>query len=157
MRMQLLGSMVQASWGCTSLGCRPFEQTVALCLSGPCPAAQQAPGFSIRGQVGASKQICHAAFGDVFSVIGVREPQPAASEAFVKFADAHRSIEKFGIRLLKTIKPVGPSAGSMPTGQSRRDSLAQEEFWAGVRCHADTRLVSPLWLAISHSTSLGPC
>jgi hypothetical protein len=43
-------------------------------------------------------------------VIGVREPQPAASEAFVKFADAHRSIEKFGIRLLKTIKPVGPTA-----------------------------------------------
>lgn len=48
----------------------------------------------------------HPAFGDVFSVIGVREPQPAASEAFVKFADAHRSIEKFGIHLLKTIKPV---------------------------------------------------
>uniref|UniRef100_A0A6I8QE72 PRKCA-binding protein n=1 Tax=Xenopus tropicalis TaxID=8364 RepID=A0A6I8QE72_XENTR len=47
----------------------------------------------------------HRAFGDVFSVIGVREPQPAASEAFVKFADAHRSIEKFGIGLLKTIKP----------------------------------------------------
>uniref|UniRef100_A0ACB8FNB1 PRKCA-binding protein n=1 Tax=Sphaerodactylus townsendi TaxID=933632 RepID=A0ACB8FNB1_9SAUR len=48
----------------------------------------------------------HRAFGDVFSVIGVREPQPAASEAFVKFADAHRSIEKFGIRLLKTMKPM---------------------------------------------------
>ncbi|NXL89658.1 PICK1 protein, partial [Alectura lathami] len=48
----------------------------------------------------------HRAFGDVFSVIGVREPQPAASEAFVKFADAHRSIEKFGIHLLKTIKPM---------------------------------------------------
>ncbi|XP_006890274.1 PREDICTED: PRKCA-binding protein [Elephantulus edwardii] len=48
----------------------------------------------------------HRAFGDMFSVIGVREPQPAASEAFVKFADAHRSIEKFGIRLLKTIKPM---------------------------------------------------
>ncbi|KAG9467126.1 hypothetical protein GDO78_015550 [Eleutherodactylus coqui] len=48
----------------------------------------------------------HRAFGDVFSVIGVREPQPAASEAFVKFADAHRNIEKFGINLLKTIKPM---------------------------------------------------
>lgn len=46
------------------------------------------------------------AFGDVFSVIGVREPQAAASEAFVKFADAHRNIEKYGIQLLKTIKPV---------------------------------------------------
>ncbi|KAK5914427.1 hypothetical protein CgunFtcFv8_008870 [Champsocephalus gunnari] len=48
----------------------------------------------------------HRAFGDVFSVIGVREPQAAASEAFVKFADAHRSIEKYGIKLLKTIKPM---------------------------------------------------
>ncbi|XP_067830819.1 PRKCA-binding protein [Heptranchias perlo] len=48
----------------------------------------------------------HRVFGDVFSVIGVREPQPAASEAFVKFAEAHRSIEKFGIRLLKTVKPM---------------------------------------------------
>lgn len=47
-----------------------------------------------------------SAFGDVFSVIGVREPQAAASEAFVKFADAHRNIEKYGIKLLKTIKPV---------------------------------------------------
>lgn len=50
--------------------------------------------------------LCPSAFGDVFSVIGVREPQAAASEAFVKFADAHRSIEKYGIQLLKTIKPV---------------------------------------------------
>ncbi|XP_043535939.1 PRKCA-binding protein isoform X1 [Chiloscyllium plagiosum] len=48
----------------------------------------------------------HRGFGDVFSIIGVREPQPAASEAFVKFAEAHRSIEKFGIRLLKTVKPM---------------------------------------------------
>ncbi|XP_026077094.1 PRKCA-binding protein-like [Carassius auratus] len=48
----------------------------------------------------------HRAFGDVFSVIGVREPQAAASEAFVKFAEAHRNMEKFGIRLLKTIKPM---------------------------------------------------
>lgn len=47
-------------------------------------------------------------------MIGVREPQPAASEAFVKFADAHRSIEKFGIRLLKTIKPVGHGAPVWP-------------------------------------------
>ncbi|MEQ2164180.1 hypothetical protein GOODEAATRI_003943 [Goodea atripinnis] len=45
-------------------------------------------------------------FGDVFSIIGVREPQAAASEAFVKFADAHRNIEKYGIQLLKTIKPM---------------------------------------------------
>uniref|UniRef100_F6ZAK4 PRKCA-binding protein n=1 Tax=Callithrix jacchus TaxID=9483 RepID=F6ZAK4_CALJA len=65
-------------------------------------------GESLPTQLGpwGLKETCHAAFGDVFSVIGVREPQPAASEAFVKFADAHRSIEKFGIRLLKTIKPM---------------------------------------------------
>ncbi|XP_062847009.1 PRKCA-binding protein [Trichomycterus rosablanca] len=48
----------------------------------------------------------HRDFGDVFSVIGVREPQAAASEAFVKFAEAHRNIEKHGIHLLKTLKPM---------------------------------------------------
>lgn len=51
-------------------------------------------------------------------MIGVREPQPAASEAFVKFADAHRSIEKFGIRLLKTIKPVGLSVQRAPLAKA---------------------------------------
>lgn len=47
-----------------------------------------------------------AAFGDVFVDIGVREPQPSASEAFSKFGEAHRSMEKFAIRMLKTVKPM---------------------------------------------------
>lgn len=47
-----------------------------------------------------------SAFGEVFSGIGVREPQPAASEAFSKFGEAHRSMEKFAITMLKTVKPV---------------------------------------------------
>ena len=46
------------------------------------------------------------AFGDVFAAIGVREPQPRASEAFTTFGDAHREIERFAIRMLKTVKPV---------------------------------------------------
>ncbi|KAG0426237.1 hypothetical protein HPB47_026640, partial [Ixodes persulcatus] len=52
--------------------------------------------------------ICHVyrAFGDVFAEIGVREPQPRASEAFTQFGEAHRSIEKYGIKLLKTIRPM---------------------------------------------------
>ncbi|CAG5122368.1 unnamed protein product [Candidula unifasciata] len=48
----------------------------------------------------------HKAFGDVFVDIGVREPQPSASEAFSKFGEAHRSMEKFAIRMLKTVKPM---------------------------------------------------
>lgn len=48
----------------------------------------------------------HRAFGEVFSGIGVREPQPAASEAFSKFGEAHRSMEKFAITMLKTVKPM---------------------------------------------------
>lgn len=42
----------------------------------------------------------------MFSSIGVREPQPAASEAFSKFGEAHREMEKFAIKMLKTVKPV---------------------------------------------------
>lgn len=57
-------------------------------------------------------------------MIGVREPQPAASEAFVKFADAHRSIEKFGIRLLKTIKPVGPVACAVSAREGGEGALS---------------------------------
>lgn len=57
-------------------------------------------------------------------MIGVREPQPAASEAFVKFADAHRSIEKFGIRLLKTIKPVGHGSTCVSAREGGGDSVS---------------------------------
>lgn len=52
--------------------------------------------------------MCHVyrTFGDVFAEIGVREPQPRASEAFTRFGEAHRSIEKYGIKLLKTVRPM---------------------------------------------------
>lgn len=50
---------------------------------------------------------CVSAFGDAFAGIGVREPQPRASEAFRAFGDYHRLMEKNGIQTLKTIKPVG--------------------------------------------------
>lgn len=48
----------------------------------------------------------HKAFGEVFAAIGVREPQPAASEAFSEFGEAHRNMEKFAIKMLKTVRPM---------------------------------------------------
>lgn len=45
-------------------------------------------------------------FGDIFSTIGVREPQPEASLAFSKFGETHRLIEKKGIDMLRSIKVV---------------------------------------------------
>ncbi|XP_051170173.1 PRKCA-binding protein isoform X2 [Leptopilina boulardi] len=45
-------------------------------------------------------------FGDAFAAIGVREPQPRASEAFRQFGDQHRQMEKFGVTMLKTLKPI---------------------------------------------------
>ena len=47
-----------------------------------------------------------SAFGEVFANIGVREPQPQASEVFTTFGEAHRSIERYAIKMLKTVKPV---------------------------------------------------
>ena len=44
--------------------------------------------------------------GDAFAGIGVREPQPRASEAFRQFGDYHRQMEKYGLQMLKTVKPV---------------------------------------------------
>uniref|UniRef100_T1JMF9 PRKCA-binding protein n=1 Tax=Strigamia maritima TaxID=126957 RepID=T1JMF9_STRMM len=48
----------------------------------------------------------HRGFGDTFASIGVREPQSGASLAFTEFGDAHRQMEKFGIKMLKTVKPM---------------------------------------------------
>lgn len=46
------------------------------------------------------------AFGDTFASIGVREPQARASEAFTQFGEAHRQMEKLGIKMLKSIVPM---------------------------------------------------
>lgn len=48
----------------------------------------------------------YKSIGDAFAAIGVREPQPRASEAFSQFGGYHREIEKDGIKMLKSIKPV---------------------------------------------------
>lgn len=48
----------------------------------------------------------YKSIGDAFAAIGVREPQPRASEAFSQFGSYHRQIEKDGIKMLKSIKPV---------------------------------------------------
>lgn len=48
----------------------------------------------------------HRNFGDAFSNIGAREPQLKASEAFTKFGEAHRQIDRHAITLLRTVKPV---------------------------------------------------
>lgn len=49
---------------------------------------------------------CHKAFGDMFASIGSREQQIRASEAFSKFGEAHRQIDRFAHSLMKTLKPV---------------------------------------------------
>ena len=48
----------------------------------------------------------HRTFGDAFAKIGAREPQFKASEAFTKFGNAHRQIDRHAITLLRTVKPV---------------------------------------------------
>ncbi|XP_075260402.1 PRKCA-binding protein-like isoform X2 [Convolutriloba macropyga] len=48
----------------------------------------------------------HRMLGDVFSEIGAKEPQSVASEAFRKYGDAHRNMEKLGVKLLRTLKPM---------------------------------------------------
>ncbi|XP_014284799.1 PRKCA-binding protein isoform X2 [Halyomorpha halys] len=54
----------------------------------------------------------YKAFGDVFAGIGVREPQPRASEAFRSFGDYHRLMEKNGIQALRTVKPILSDLGT---------------------------------------------
>ncbi|XP_014243347.1 PRKCA-binding protein isoform X1 [Cimex lectularius] len=74
-----------------------------------------------RGLVDHTKRVLKAfygllqvykAFGDAFAGIGVREPQPRASEAFRAFGDYHRLMEKNGVQTLKTIKPILSDLGT---------------------------------------------
>ena len=48
----------------------------------------------------------HKVFGDTFAAIASREQQRKASEAFSKFGEAHRQIDKHAQSLLKSIKPM---------------------------------------------------
>lgn len=57
----------------------------------------------------------HKAFGDLFSVIGAREPQPKACDAFQTFGESHRNMEKYGIHLLRTCKPMLADLGTFLT------------------------------------------
>ncbi|XP_032675594.1 PRKCA-binding protein isoform X1 [Odontomachus brunneus] len=74
-----------------------------------------------RGLVAHAKATLHAffdltqiykVFGDAFAAIGVREPQPRASEAFRQFGEQHRQMEKFGVAMLKTLKPILSDLGT---------------------------------------------
>ncbi|XP_040567770.1 PRKCA-binding protein isoform X1 [Lepeophtheirus salmonis] len=53
--------------------------------------------------------------GDVFCNIGVREPQKTANEAFCQFGEYHRLIEKYGIKMLKSTKPILHDLGTYLT------------------------------------------
>nr|CAG4644798.1 EOG090X06GA [Leptodora kindtii] len=54
----------------------------------------------------------YKAFGDVFSTIGVRELQPRASEVFTKFGEMHRQMERYGVQMIKQLKPVLSDLGT---------------------------------------------
>lgn len=48
----------------------------------------------------------YRAFGDVFTEIGCKEKQPEAGEAFRKFGESHRLVEKYGHDLLDSVKII---------------------------------------------------
>lgn len=54
----------------------------------------------------------YQAFGNAFAGISVREPQPRASEAFRIFGELHRNMERDGVKMIKTIKPVLSDLGT---------------------------------------------
>ncbi|XP_064077333.1 PRKCA-binding protein-like [Macrobrachium nipponense] len=56
--------------------------------------------------------IVYKRFGDIFCEIGVRELQQSANEAFNQFGEAHRQMEKYGIQMLKRLKPILSDLGT---------------------------------------------
>ena len=47
-----------------------------------------------------------SAFGDIFASIGAREQTQSASEAFTVFGEAHRNMEKQGMKMLRVLHPM---------------------------------------------------
>lgn len=81
----------------------------------------QATEQMYRGMVEHAKRMLKAhfdvlqtyqAFGNTFSGISVREPQPRASEAFRLFGEVHRNMERDGVKMLKAVKPVLSDLGT---------------------------------------------
>lgn len=56
--------------------------------------------------------LVYKAFGDQFAEISVREPLPRASEVFRLFGEFHRNLEKDGINMIKSLKPVVADFGT---------------------------------------------
>ncbi|XP_058451415.1 PRKCA-binding protein isoform X4 [Malaya genurostris] len=54
----------------------------------------------------------YQSFGNIFAAISVREPQPRASEAFRVFGELHRNMEKDGIKMIKSLKPILADMGT---------------------------------------------
>ena len=48
----------------------------------------------------------HKTFGDIFSSIGAREPQPKASESFSKFGDSHRQKDKSASGTVSPVRSI---------------------------------------------------
>ncbi|PSN43631.1 PRKCA-binding protein [Blattella germanica] len=65
-----------------------------------------------RGLVEHAKRVLKAFFDLLQVYKGVREPQPRASEAFRQFGDYHRQMEKCGIKMLKSVKPILSDLGT---------------------------------------------
>jgi hypothetical protein len=53
-----------------------------------------------------------AGFGEAFSAIGVREPQPRASEVFTTFGEYHRVMEKKAYDFIQSASPVSDEHAS---------------------------------------------
>ncbi|GLV44859.1 Protein interacting with C kinase 1 [Carabus blaptoides fortunei] len=77
--------------------------------------------YLYRGLVDHSKRVLQAyselmqairGMGDVFATIAVREPQPRASEAFRLFGEQHRNMERLGVNMLQSVKPVLSDLGT---------------------------------------------
>lgn len=52
------------------------------------------------------------AFGTEFCTMSIREPQPTASEAYRAFGEMHRGLEKEGIQMIKSLKPIIANFGT---------------------------------------------
>lgn len=92
----------------------------------------------------------HKAFGDLFASIAAREQQKRASEAFCKFGEAHRSINKHAHLLLDAIKPFINDLNTYLT-KAIPDTKLTIQKYADIKFEY---LVSPTYQSLKNCTNL---
>lgn len=89
----------------------------------------------------------HKAFGDAFAEIGVKELQPRAAEAFTKFGNVHRAMERCALDFMRKARPIVSDLNTfllkaVPDTKLTIEKYLDAKFEYLVRCKSEDKSVN---------------